>query len=224
MNPQSNPCDERTLIVCDRRSEAIEVCKFGNLGNWLNAGDAIVLAVEQDKLAGNATKEDACKHWMVKTQLAPTLLQRLTSQGVKVLHINLHSESQRPSMSKNHHHRVFRFDIPDETADVLNETAALGHRILAEGLPVLEILQAATDELGFYRGGCGIVKPSHFSSRPRHYSAVDMLLTELYPPSSTDFLLGGSSFAGPVLVGRVHREAVSRGIYKQQASVPVLFI
>lgn len=223
MKPQSNPCDERTLFVCDRRSGAIDVSALGKLGNWLTAGDAIVLAVEQDSGRNSPTYANSCKHWMSKTQLTPTFLKCLTSQGVKTVNIRFRIQPLQ-STSKNHHPLLFRFIVPDETAQVLNETAALGHHILAEGLPVLETLRAAADEMGFYHEGCGMVKTSQFLSRPRNFSSVDMFLTELYPPSSTDFLLGGSSFAGPVLIGRVHREAIARGIYKHQASVPVLFI
>ena len=224
MKLQSELCNERTLFVCDKRSGAIEVCQFSSLSDWLNAGDAIVVAVEKDKQVVNTVDDNPSQSWLTKTHFSPISLKRLTSRGVKIAPIHFHVKPLQGFTSKNHHAQLLQFVVPDETADALNESSALGHHILAEGLPVLKILQAASDELGFYHGGCGLVKTYEFSSRPRHYSAVDMLLTEIHPPASTDFLLGGSSFAGPVLVGRVHREAVAREIYRQESSVAVLFI
>jgi S-adenosylmethionine:tRNA ribosyltransferase-isomerase len=98
-----------------------------------------------------------------------------------------------------------RFEIGEAAAEVVNETRAVGGRVVAVGTTTVRALESAADERRRVRAGCGetglTITPGY------RFRAVDALLTNFHLPRSSLLVLV-SAFAGRELVLAAYRHAV----------------
>lgn len=101
------------------------------------------------------------------------------------------------------------FDVPAETAELVNATRAAGGRVVAVGTTSVRTLESAVDtETGLVRSGPGetalMIVPG---ARLR---AVDALITNFHLPRSTLLLLV-AAFVGRSRLLRAYAEAIALG-------------
>jgi S-adenosylmethionine:tRNA ribosyltransferase-isomerase len=138
----------------------------------------------------------------------PDLITRLTSRGIRVARITLHTgvssqEVGEPPLPE-------RFRVPQGTADLVNRTRRDGGRIVAVGTTVVRALESATTGTdGRFETAEGwtdlVIGPRH---PPR---VVDSLVTGLHAPNASHLLML-EAIAGPDTVNRAYRAAL-RGRY-----------
>jgi S-adenosylmethionine:tRNA ribosyltransferase-isomerase len=141
-------------------------------------------------------------------------LRKLGEQGVRIAYVTLHVGlgTFRPvSVDKveEHHMHEEYYEIPHETASLINETRASGGRIVAVGTTSARTLETAarlTDggPMRAVKGWTGI-----FIYPGVEFQLVDALLTNFHLPKSTLMMLI-SALAGRENVLRAYREAVER--------------
>lgn len=102
-----------------------------------------------------------------------------------------------------------RFDVPEETAEAIAQTRAVGGRVIAVGTTVVRTLESATEaESGAVRSGPG---ETRMFIRPGYvFRQVDALLTNFHLPKSTLVMLV-SAFLGRERTLAAYAEAVERG-------------
>ena len=95
--------------------------------------------------------------------------------------------------------------VPQETADIVNETKRRGGRVVAVGTTSCRTLESFTDEAGTLRAGSGwtdiFIYPGY------RFKAVDAMVTNFHLPESTLIMLV-SALAGREHVLDAYREAV----------------
>ena len=84
-------------------------------------------------------------------------------------------------------------EITAEVADLINETHAKGHKVVAVGTTSLRLLETATDSAGITRAYCDAT--DIFITPGYKFRCVDILMTNFHLPKSTLFMLV-SAFAG----------------------------
>jgi S-adenosylmethionine:tRNA ribosyltransferase-isomerase len=100
------------------------------------------------------------------------------------------------------------YEVPEETAGVINAARADGRRIVALGTTVTRTLEAAVDDQGLLQAGHG--ETDIFIMPGFKFRMVDALITNFHLPKSTLLVLV-SAFAGRDFVLEAYREAVERG-------------
>jgi S-adenosylmethionine:tRNA ribosyltransferase-isomerase len=137
----------------------------------------------------------------------PDLVTRLTSRGIRLAPVTLHTgvssqEAGEPPLPE-------RFRVPGATAELVNQTRREGRRIVAVGTTVVRALESAT-------GAGGTVLPTQgwtdlliTPSRPPR--VVDSLVTGLHAPDASHLLML-EAIAGPDMVKRAYQAAL-RGRY-----------
>jgi S-adenosylmethionine:tRNA ribosyltransferase-isomerase len=137
----------------------------------------------------------------------PALVDQLTSRGIRIAPITLHTgvssqEAGEPPLPE-------RFRVPATTAHLVNQTRHQGRRIIAVGTTVVRALESATraDRLVVpAEGWTDLVIGEHRPPR-----VVDSLVTGLHAPD-TSHLLMLEAVAGPDVVRRAYQAAL-RGRY-----------
>ncbi|MDH7602990.1 MAG: tRNA preQ1(34) S-adenosylmethionine ribosyltransferase-isomerase QueA [Armatimonadota bacterium] len=139
----------------------------------------------------------------------PALLERIRAQGVKIAFVTLHVgiATFRPVRTANieeHRMHTERYEIPEETAEVINSARG---RIVCVGTTTARALESAAvgkhqvravvDETGLY------IRPGY------EFKIVDVLVTNFHMPKST-LLIMVSAFAGVELIKKAYQEAISR--------------
>ncbi len=95
-----------------------------------------------------------------------------------------------------------------ETADALNQTRALGGRIVAAGTTSLRTLETAADAQGNLHAFSS--ETSLFITPGYRFKTVDVLLTNFHLPRSTLFMLV-CAFSGIEVMKAAYREAIAQG-------------
>jgi S-adenosylmethionine:tRNA ribosyltransferase-isomerase len=143
----------------------------------------------------------------------PALLDRLRAKGVAVASLDLHIgpgtfkpvEVDDLAMHPMHPEA---FDIPEGTAEIINEAKGVGRGVWGVGTTVVRALESAADERGRVRPGPG--ETSLFIHPPYEFRVVDHLLTNFHLPRSTLLMLV-CAFGGYDRVLGAYREAVREG-------------
>jgi S-adenosylmethionine:tRNA ribosyltransferase-isomerase len=157
---------------------------------WLSSYYQTVYATEP----GSAEMPSAGRPFTV------SLLEEIEDQGVRLARLVLHTgvaslESHEPPYAE-------QYRVPVETARLVNEAHAQGHRVIAVGTTVVRALETVTDETGAVSPGEGwtdlIVTPE------RGLYAVDGLLTGLHEPRASHLAMLEA------LAGRHHLEVTYR--------------
>ncbi|MNH81543.1 S-adenosylmethionine:tRNA ribosyltransferase-isomerase [compost metagenome] len=142
------------------------------------------------------------------------LLDRIRAKGVSIAFVTLHVGlgTFRPmSVDRVEDHVMHEeyYILPQETADILNETRARGGRVIAVGTTSARTLET----VGQICGDGPIVKSSGWTQifiYPGYkYSLVDALITNFHLPKSTLVMLV-SALAGRENILNAYREAIEK--------------
>ena len=150
----------------------------------------------------------------------PEMLQRIRSHGVHTAFVTLHVGAGTFAPVKADHlaeHQMHaeRFELSQETADLVNEAKSKGRRVIAVGTTSVRVLESVAalqgGKLNVYKG-----KTQIFIHPPHPFRVVDALLTNFHLPASTLLMLV-SAFAAPgeLTAGRdkilaAYREAIQQ--------------
>ncbi|MFH1201837.1 MAG: tRNA preQ1(34) S-adenosylmethionine ribosyltransferase-isomerase QueA [Candidatus Omnitrophota bacterium] len=138
------------------------------------------------------------------------LLGRIKAQGIKIGFLTLHVGwgTFRPIKAediKSHEMESEEFDLPKETADLVNQTRKDAGRVFCIGTTTARALEAVCDDRGMIHSRKG--KTGLFIYPGYKFKVVDCLLTNFHLSKSTLFLLV-SAFAGRDLIFKAYKEAI----------------
>ena len=140
------------------------------------------------------------------------VVERLLASGVSIAPVVLHTgvssqEDYEPPYEE-------RFEVSRDTADRVNETRAVGGRVIAVGTTVVRALETVTDERGTTHPGRGWTDLVITADHPLR--AVDGLLTGFHEPRATHLSLvraiarQGGDPSGRI-IERAYDEAIAGG-------------
>lgn len=141
----------------------------------------------------------------------PELINKIESKGVKVAYVTLHVGigTFRPVKAENiedHEMHSERYQIPKETAEIINKTKADGGRVIAVGTTSCRTLESASDENGNV-SECS--NSTNIFIYPGYkFKCIDGLITNFHLPESTLIMLV-SAFAGKENVLNAYNVAIS---------------
>ncbi|HOO96365.1 MAG TPA: tRNA preQ1(34) S-adenosylmethionine ribosyltransferase-isomerase QueA [Caldisericia bacterium] len=139
-----------------------------------------------------------------------SLLDEIRDMGVNIAYVTLHVGigTFRPIKvdDVDDHKMDFEwFELPEETANQINDTRQNGGRIFACGTTVVRTLESVADKDGFVKAHSDetnlFIKPGY------RYKTVDKLITNFHLPGSTLLLLV-SAFASRELIFKAYAEAI----------------
>ncbi len=132
------------------------------------------------------------------------LLEKLKNAGVQIAWVTLHvgpGTFAPVKAAKIEEHRMHKewYEIPPETAQIINSAKSAGHRILCVGTTTVRTLESAAIQAG------GPLPPGQgktglFIYPPFNFKITDMLLTNFHLPRSTLLMLV-CAFASPGKTG-----------------------
>jgi S-adenosylmethionine:tRNA ribosyltransferase-isomerase len=132
-----------------------------------------------------------------------SFLDEIRSRNVPVCFVTLHVglgtfapvKAERLSAHKMHEER---FEIPESTAQIVNDAKRDGRRVIAAGTTTLRVLEsvAARENSPTPRAKAGAGRTRIFIYPPYDFKIVDALLTNFHLPRSTLLMLV-SAFAAP---------------------------
>ena len=143
----------------------------------------------------------------------PELLERLRGRGVAIARLDLHvgPGTFKPVDTENlgdHHLHPEAYEIPPETAQLINDKNGVGCGVWAVGTTVVRALESAADAGGRVRAGAG---ETTLFIRPRYsFTVVDHVITNFHLPGSTLLMLV-CAFGGYDFVMRAYQEAIQEG-------------
>ena len=128
----------------------------------------------------------------------PELLEKIAAKGVKIAYITLHVGigTFRPVKTENiedHNMHYENYSIPQEAADLINETKRSGGRIVCNGTTCCRTLESVADEDGFVKACSG--STNIFIYPGYRFKCIDALITNFHLPESTLIMLV-SAFCG----------------------------
>lgn len=138
-------------------------------------------------------------------------LQRVRNIGVTVAEITLHVgygtfEPVRVNNLAQHRVSEERYEISDETAELLNNARADNRRIIAVGTTTTRALESNLARFDNFTAGD---QTADLTITPGHkFAAVDALLTNFHLPQSSLLILV-STFAGYELIMNAYKHAVA---------------
>jgi S-adenosylmethionine:tRNA ribosyltransferase-isomerase len=140
------------------------------------------------------------------------LLQSLRDQGVNVTLITLHIGlgTFTPVKTRNvedHTMEAEWVEIPEQTAQEIDQVRAGRGRIIAVGTTTTRALESFSDGNGGVKSGKGMT--SLFIYPPYHFRVTDGLITNFHLPKSTLIMLV-SAFAGKDLLSKAYQEAIEK--------------
>ena len=156
------------------------------------------------KVVGSAAAPTAGLHF------TPALLEQLGDMGVKLCYVTLHVGlgTFRPVKAENLDEHEMHSEycvIPQETADVVNETRRQGGRVICVGTTSCRTIESWSGEDGTLKASAGwtniFIYPGY------RFKALDGLITNFHLPESTLIMLV-SALAGRERVLAAYEEAV----------------
>jgi S-adenosylmethionine:tRNA ribosyltransferase-isomerase len=159
------------------------------------------------RIPGSVTAPTAGLH------MTEELLERIRRCGVSIVRTVLHVGlgTFRPisvSDVRDHSMDAERYQLSEETADMLNETRARGGRIVAVGTTAVRVLESCAAEDGRLSPSSGWT--DIFIYPPYRFRAVDVLLTNFHLPRSTLLLLV-AAFADRETILNAYADAIKLG-------------
>jgi len=141
----------------------------------------------------------------------PPIISALQARGARVVEITLHVgygtfEPVRVDNVEEHRVASEFFQVGEEAATVINESRALGGRVIVVGTTTTRALESAANEMGRVAATAG---DSELTITPGYkFRVTDALLTNLHLPRSSLLLLV-SAFAGREFTLTAYRHAVA---------------
>ena len=123
----------------------------------------------------------------------PRLMEELQEQGVRIAYVTLHVglDTFAPVMENNpEEHKIHTewCELPQETADLINQTRGSGGRVIAVGTTSVRTLESAgiagQDDVKPYTGSTSL-----FILPGSQFTVVDAMLTNFHLPKSTLIML-----------------------------------
>lgn len=139
------------------------------------------------------------------------ILEELRKKGVEILRVTLDvglATFQPVRVEKITDHRMLEewFEIPEQTAAIINQAKKEGRQITAVGTTVVRTLESAWSKTGLVPGSNST---SLFIYPGYKFQVVNRLLTNFHLPRSTLLMLV-SAFGGYELIRKAYAEAVSQ--------------
>lgn len=140
----------------------------------------------------------------------PELLDEVRALGVQTGFVTLHVGlgTFRPVKVddvEQHTMHTEWYNVPEETADLINRTHRAGGRVICVGTTSCRTIESAADENGIVHAGSD--DTSIFIYPGYHFKTMDGLITNFHLPESTLIMLV-SAFAGREHVLKAYEEAV----------------
>lgn len=138
------------------------------------------------------------------------LLEKISDKGVNIGYVTLHVGvgTFRPVKAENIEDHVMHFEhyeLPEETAELINKTKQAGKRVVAVGTTSCRTLETVAHQDGGIKkseGWTGIfIYPGY------EFKAIDALITNFHLPESTLIMLV-SAFAGRENILAAYNEAI----------------
>ena len=145
-----------------------------------------------------------------------TLLQRLKKEGIRVCRITLHVgygtfEPVRSKVISEHKMHEEFFELPLQTAEILNRTRRKGGRVVAVGTTSCRVLETTVTLPSTVNPFCPMKGWTDlFIYPPYTFQGTDALLTNFHLPKTTLLMLV-SAFAGRDLARSAYEEAIQKG-------------
>ena len=138
------------------------------------------------------------------------LMQRLRDKGIRIGYVTLHVGlgTFRPVKEDDitaHQMHSEHYHLPEETAQLIRETKAAGHRVIAVGTTSCRTLESVATFEGEIKAADGWT--SIFIYPGYEFKVLDGLVTNFHLPESTLIMLV-SAFAGYDHTMQAYREAV----------------
>lgn len=138
------------------------------------------------------------------------LLERIEDKGVHLAYVTLHVGlgTFRPVKVDDVREHIMHtewYNVPQETADLINETHRNGKRVICVGTTSCRTVESAADEHGIVQAGAD--DTSIFIYPGYRFKVMDGLITNFHLPESTLVMLV-SAFAGRDHVMNAYHEAV----------------
>lgn len=146
----------------------------------------------------------------------PGLLEELQAKGVKVAYVTLHVglDTFAPVTEENpEEHKIHSewCELPQETADLINETRQAGGRVIAVGTTSVRTLESGARYSNLESQISSFVGPTSLFILPGYeFQVVDVMITNFHLPKSTLLMLV-SAFAGREKTLETYRLAVEEG-------------
>jgi len=144
------------------------------------------------------------------------LLQKITDRGIRLAYVTLHVGigTFRPVKAANvedHEMHFEEFEIPQETALVINETRANGGRIISVGTTSSRTLEssAVRDTEGRWIVAAGSGSTGIFIYPGYEFKIVDALITNFHLPKSTLLMLVSAMYSRERML-EIYQEAIDR--------------
>jgi S-adenosylmethionine:tRNA ribosyltransferase-isomerase len=147
----------------------------------------------------------------------PRLLGELQRKGVRIAYVTLHVglDTFAPVTEDNpQEHKIHTewCELPQETADLINETEQLGGRVIAVGTTSVRTLESAANSQSSLSSQVSpFVGPTSLYILPGYeFKVVDALITNFHLPKSTLLMLV-SAFAGRETILKTYETAIEDG-------------
>jgi len=151
----------------------------------------------------------------------PRLLEELQARGVKIAYVTLHVglDTFAPVTENNPEEHVIHTEwceLPQETADLINQTREAGGRVIAVGTTSVRTLESANryseldNSSSEYRISAFVGATSLFILPGYQFKVVDAMITNFHLPKSTLLMLV-SAFAGREKILETYEAAIKEG-------------
>ena len=140
------------------------------------------------------------------------LLDEVEERGVRICYVTLHVglgtfRPVRADKIDEHKMHAEYYIMPDETAEVINQTRAEGGRVIAVGTTSCRTIESCADDAGLVKAASGFT--DIFIYPGYKFKCMDALLTNFHLPESTLIMLV-SALAGRENVLNAYSEAMQR--------------
>ena len=138
------------------------------------------------------------------------LMDRIKAKGIKIAYVTLHVGlgTFRPvkvdDVTKHKMHSE-HYEVPEETAKLINETKKNGGRVIAVGTTSCRTLESVAALYGEVKPGAGVTDIFWYPGV--EFKVLDGLITNFHLPESTLIMLV-SAFAGYDFIMNAYKEAV----------------
>ncbi len=138
------------------------------------------------------------------------LLRKIKKKGVKVATVTLHIGlgTFRPveveDLTKHRMDSEF-FEIPERTAELINEAKRNGKNVIAVGTSTIRALESSVTAMGFVKANAGWT--DKFIFPPYDFKIANRLITNFHQPESTLIMLT-SAFGGYDLIMKAYKRAI----------------
>jgi len=146
----------------------------------------------------------------------PQLLDELREKGIKIAYVTLHVglDTFAPVTEDNpEEHKIHTewCELPQETADLINQTKSLGGRVIAVGTTSVRTLESAARNTQHATPITSFIGPTNIFILPGYqFQIVDAMITNFHLPKSTLIMLA-SAFAGREKILKTYNIAIQEG-------------